>query len=96
MATHSTYIHTYTQTKTNDKQLEKISSVTTISYKGWDKLIELHLDNNSLTEIDPLLFQNAYNVETLSLHDNQLTELPSEIMDLSKLKSLRFFCFFEK
>ncbi len=53
------------------------------------KLIALHLDHNNLKSIPYGLFSVIYNLRDLSLHDNFLEEIPSDVSKLINLQSLR-------
>jgi len=62
-----------------------INSFTIIS----SKLVVLHLDHNNLVLIPYGLFSIMPNLYDLTLHDNLLKEIPSDIPKLNNLQTLR-------
>jgi leucine-rich repeat protein SHOC2 len=66
---------------TTDKIRQKIQQVKQ------QRLTELHLSHNSLTEIPTEVFELEW-LETLSLNGNQLTSVPDAIARLTNLSTL--------
>ena len=78
----------YNVTKLNLSH-NSISSLESNIFENNTEIVELYLNNNSISYISPMAFSGTYNkLEVLYLQDNSLTEFP-DLRNVSTLKSLQ-------
>ena len=75
-----------------DLSSNEISSISADAFKGLTKLNDLGLMENDLTDLPDGLFKPmSGSLESLSMYDNLLTEIPEAIMDAESLTSFSAF-----
>ena len=70
-----------------DLSKNKLTSLTSITFKSLTKLNYLHLASNRLKQLDVNVFSNLENLQVLILSNNELEKVPN-IMSLNKLQVL--------
>ena len=73
-----------------DLSAQSINSIDSTTFDGFKSLKILFLDDNKLTELNPHLFENLFQLKEISLESNNIQSLDSNLF--SGLNSLEKIC----